>query len=237
MKRLAIVGSAPGKQDAPYSDKRYDIWAISGAAFSESLDGVQKPDTEDNSWNSVTRVDVFFEMHKRDVFGPRVDALNRSGRPVYMQKVEPCVPHSLPYPIEAIAAELGDEFSSSVDYMMAAAIYFGYDEIRLYGIIMGHKSEYARQRPGLKYWIGVARAKGIAVWAPEITQLTTPLTRYGYDDHDAICAMIEAKKKALDADMDAQEQKIKDLRAGYYQLRGASIYCDEIIATIRGGLL
>ena len=120
--------------------------------------------------------------------------------------------------------------------LMALAIWEGYEEIRLYGIVMGHKTEYARQRPGLKYWIGFARARGISVWAPEITQLTKPIYRYGYDDHDKICAMIDEKKKSLESDMEAQEQKIRDARAGYYQLRGASIYCDEIMAMIRGGL-
>ena len=235
-KKLCIIGSAPSKADAPYQDESFDIWAISGAIFSESLSGAAKPDTETNSWNSVHRVDVFFEMHKRDKFIAKLVQLALTKKPIIMQKHESDIPMSDPFPADEIAVKLGEDYSSSIAYMLAYAIYLEYTEIHMYGIILMHETEYIRQRPGVKYYLGVARAKGIKVWAPENTQLTCSRWRYGYDDHDDICGQILARKKSLEEDMKRQEQVITDARAGYFQLRGAAIECDELITEIKGGL-
>jgi len=235
-KKLCIIGSAPSKCDAPYLDKSFDIWAISGAVFSESLDGVRKPDTEDNSWNSVLRVDTFFEMHKRNKFEAKVDKLATCGKPVLMQRKEKDIPTSKAYPIEEVADATGEEFFCTISYMLALAIYRGYTEIHMYGIILLHDTEYMRQRPSVKYYIGFARAKGIKVWAPKNTQLTESAWRYGYDDQDDICGQIEALRTGLEDDIKKQEQVIADARAGYFQLRGAEMYCKTIIAEIKGGL-
>lgn len=235
-KKLCIIGSAPSKADAPYDDTSFDMWAISGAVFSESLGEHAVPDTEDNSWNSVHRIDVFFEMHKRPVFAEKIASLAKCGKPVIMQRVEHDIPTSQPYPVDEVASELGEDFSSSIAYMLALAIHLGYEEIRLYGVILMHKTEYVRQRPGVKYYLGVARAKGIRVWAPEETQLTGSLWRYGYDDHDALCARIMAKKDTIDEDIKNQTKAIEAAQATLWQLRGAAITCDNLVAEIKGGL-
>lgn len=235
--KLCIIGSAPSKADAPYADKDFDIWAISGAVFSDSLDGIRKPDTEDNSWNSVSRVDVIFEMHKRPLFIPKLERLAACNRPVIMQRTERDIPTSQIYPADEIAEKIGEDFSSSIAYMLAYALYLGYSEIRLYGIVLMHDTEYVRQRPGVKYYLGIARALGVKVWAPDNVQLTIPGWRYGYDDQDTICALIAARKKSLDDDIEKQKKIIEDARSAFFQLRGASIDCSEIMMEIKGGLV
>jgi len=222
--------------DAPYDDKSFDIWAISGAVFSESLHGEIKQATQENKWNDVHRIDALFEMHKRDTFAEKVEKLAKCKTPVIMQKAEDDIPTSEAYPVEEVAKALGEEFSSTIAYMLALAIYRGYEEIRVYGVYLMHETEYLSQRPGFKYYLGIARAKGIKVWADENTYLTSPAWRYGYDDIDKICYKINARKKKLEEDMAAQAKVIEDNRAIYFQLRGAAQDCADIIAEIRGGL-
>lgn len=234
--KLCIIGSAPSKSEAPYSDKAFDVWAISGAVASESRNGNQVPATDDNKWNDVHRVDVYFEMHKLDAHPECVEKLATCKRPVITLKKEKAIPTSEAYPADEVAEALGEEFSSSIAYMMALGIYLGYKEIRLYGVYLMHETEYLSQRPGFKYYLGVARAKGIKVWVQENTFLTCPSRRYGYDDVDQICAVIEARKKRIEADMAAQSKVVEDARAVYFQLRGAAQDCADIIVELKGGI-
>lgn len=235
-KKLCIIGSAPSKSEAPYSDASYDIWAISGAVHSESLGGALACDTEENSWNSVHRVDAFFEMHKRPTFAQKLDKLANCGKPVIMQRRERDIPTSEAYPADEIAEAIGDEFTSTIAYMLAYGIYLGYEQIDLYGVILAHKTEYIRQRPSVKYYIGVARAKGIKVWAPDDTQLTSVKWRYGYDDQDSICGTILERKETIEDDIKNQTKLIEQAQAILRRLEGANITCDNIISDIKGGL-
>ncbi|MBE3143209.1 MAG: hypothetical protein IMZ61_04695 [Planctomycetes bacterium] len=234
--RLCIVGSAPNKSEAPYDDLSFDIWAISGAAFSGSLGQDRIPETDDNKWHSVHRVDAYFEMHKRNLFLDKLEALKVCGLPVIMQRVEPDIPTSEEYPVELIANELGEEFSSTVAFMFAYAIFMGYDEIRFYGIYLLHDTEYTRQRAGFKYYLGIARGMGISVWAPDNTYLTRPAWRYGYDDIDEICGNMELRKKSLEDQMNKQKQVVEDARQVFFQFRGAAQDCADNIDEIKRGL-
>ncbi len=235
-KKVCIIGSTPSMKDAPYGDKSWDIWAISGAVASESL-GAQKVDvTPENKWNAVHRVDVFFEMHKPRYHPQCLGKLAVCGKPVVMLRQEKSIPTSIAYPIEEVADALGEEFSSSVAYMFALAIYLGYEEIRFYGIYLMHETEYLSQRPAFKYYLGVARAKGIKVWADEATHLTCPAWRYGYDDVDIICRYLEDRKASIEDQMNKQKQAVEDARQVFFQLRGAAQDCADNIAEIKGGL-
>jgi len=234
--KLCIVGSAPSKADAPYDDKDFDIWAISGAAFSESLDGVRKENTEENGWNCLTRYDVLFEMHKRHKYLEKLSRLASCGKPVIMQRVERDIPTSQAFPADEIADKLGDDFFCTISYMLAYGIFLGYTEIRLYGIILLHDTEYMRQRPSVKYYLGVAHALGVKVWAPENTQLTSSAWRYGYDDQDDICGKIVERKLTIAEDIRNQTKAIEAAQATLWQLRGGLITCDNMIDDIKGGL-
>ncbi|MFA5165412.1 MAG: hypothetical protein WC481_07610 [Candidatus Omnitrophota bacterium] len=235
-KRLCIVGSAPSKADAPYGDKSFDIWAISGAVFSESLNGVKKENTEDNSWNDVTRYDVLFEMHKRNKFLPKLAKLAECGKPVIMQRVERDIPTSQSFPLDEVSDAVGADFFCTISYMLAYAIYLGYEEIKLYGIIMAHETEYIRQRPSVKFYLGIAHARGVKVWAPEETQLTHSAWRYGYDDHDDLCGVILARKADILREIEAQKKVQADANATLWQLSGGQIACENLLLEIKGGL-
>lgn len=68
------------------------------------------------------------------------------------------------YPYNEIVKEFKtDYFSNTIDFMMALAIYEGYQEINLYGVNMAHETEYAYQKAGVDFWCGMAMGRGIKV--------------------------------------------------------------------------
>jgi hypothetical protein len=100
--------------------------------------------------------------------------------PVYMQEVDPLIPTSVRYPIEAITARWRPYFTSTVPYMIALAVHEGVDELGLLGIYLNTSQEYRDHRPCVEYWIGVAEAQGVTVLLPDDTDIAVaPL--YGYN--------------------------------------------------------
>lgn len=67
------------------------------------------------------------------------------------------------FPYEEIAKEYGDYFGSTVSYMLAYAIYSGYERICLYGIDSYSEWHYLNDKHYISYWLGVASGKGIKV--------------------------------------------------------------------------
>lgn len=119
---------------------------------------------------------------------------NNNTVPVYMQQHYEDVPASVAYPLEEITQTLlpylwrNDEldfeaakpyFTSTTAYMIALAIYKGFQEIRIYGVEMASDTEYVRQRDGVTFWLGVAIGRGINVVLQKRSLLMSgPL--YGY---------------------------------------------------------
>lgn len=74
------------------------------------------------------------------------------------------IPTSISYPIGEVIDALGvDYFTNSIDYMIAYAIYIEADEINLYGVNLVNDSEYAFEKPGVDFWVGYAKGRGIRV--------------------------------------------------------------------------
>ena len=106
-----------------------------------------------------------------------IRALARCGVPVYMQAVDERIPTSVRFPFEAITESLGLPdvnghkrlyLTSSPAWMMALALYEHkcgqtISEIRLAGIEMLIGTEYARQKPCIEWWLGLAMGMGIEV--------------------------------------------------------------------------
>lgn len=227
-KKVSIVGSAPSKANAPYADMNYDIWCISGAVYSQSLGKVKYPDTEENGWNSVYRIDLLFEMHKPSIFADKIELLNMLGIPVMMQRKWLSIKSSIPYPADEVAEKIGDEFTSSIAYMMAYAIYKGYQEIRLDGVLMRHDSEYAYQRPGIKYYMGVARGLGIKVIVEPLSLLDGSQWRYGYDDIDRAKALIDKRIKIVKNSIEKEKIEIEKHTFALRQAEGAVLLSERL---------
>lgn len=68
------------------------------------------------------------------------------------------------YPLKEIINEFKTEYvCNTICYMIALAIYWGYDRIRLYGVDQPVGSPWMEDRTGVEYWIGRAQERGIEV--------------------------------------------------------------------------
>ena len=77
-----------------------------------------------------------------------------------------------------------DYFGSTTDYAIALAIDSGAEEINLWGLNVLHWSEYAKQKPSMEFWLGVAKGAGIVVHVHgDRSELLYTQDRrvYGYD--------------------------------------------------------
>lgn len=128
-----------------------------------------------DSFLRVPKVTHTFHMHDMDEYyenerthsSTKLCAIHGKEKPemefysLYEWKM---VPHSKAYPLDEIVNHFGVcYFNSTLDYMLAFAIYSGATEISLYGVNMTQKEEWRSQKPGVEFWIGVAMGKGIKV--------------------------------------------------------------------------
>ena len=173
--KVSIVGFCNTSRDyTPYKDPDMEVWGLNrGAIF-------------------MPNADRWFEMHGRNIYtmqqrrpGRHVDWLNNFNGPVYMHQVFEDVKNSVALPLQELADDLGIHLwrvdkagkqtdttgepylSSSIAYEIALAIWEGFKEIHLYGVDLNTESEYAWQKPGVEYLLGVAVGRGIKVVLPD----------------------------------------------------------------------
>jgi hypothetical protein len=85
-------------------------------------------------------------------------------------------------------------FTSSMDYMIALAIYEGFWQIEFYGIELKEKTEYEMQKASMEFWVGLARGCGIRMLIPSKSQLcNAPL--YGLGEAQMIAVQIPEQLK------------------------------------------
>lgn len=96
-------------------------------------------------------------------------------KPVYRWAVDPAMPSSVVYPHGPVRALFGGTrlFCSTLDWMLALAIYQGYDQIDLYGWRMANPL-YHHQVGSAQWWIEQATKRGITVTHNSASRLTRP---------------------------------------------------------------
>lgn len=186
IKKVAIVGGAPSRKEAPISDPTWEIWGLGPRQL------------------KLPRVTRWFEMHSKEqlinyydvvrggYFKKHWTFLQRLKCPVYTQRTFPDLPNSVEYPLEDVIEDVGKCFTSSVSYMLGLAIHEKFEGIGMWGVNMASKKEYKYQWPAVQYLLALARKRGIHVYLPESCPITIPkkpkLVKtkilYGYDwDH------------------------------------------------------
>lgn len=114
-------------------------------------------------------------------------------RPIYQWEVNPEIPGSRAYPIEAIRAYFGDDaedaryparvesdFWGSLPWMLALAIYEGFEAIDLFWFVVDTQC-HEKQIPSVRYWIGQARGRGIRVTVHGDSSLKPSGLLYGFE--------------------------------------------------------
>ena len=185
MRQIAIVGTEISSRDLIPWDEDVDIWALN-----------ESPGNP-NKW--VRRCNGTFQLHSPEIYKSphnRTDPLHwewlksEKDFPVYMQEVDPEVPGSTKYPLDEINklflsnlrwndGEVIQFYTSTISYMIALAVYKGYEKIRLYGIEMSSSTEYQYQRDNVAFWAGVASQ--YAIVEMNCAQGIFDQLKYGYD--------------------------------------------------------
>ncbi len=112
--------------------------------------------------------------------------------PVWATKHYEEIPLSKAFPIRAVEEHFGlpeSNFTSTIAYMLAHAIYEGYEQIIIHKMLMSPGSlEYYCQKAGLDFWCGIAIGRGIALVKDRQSFLCAPHLwepgLYGYQISD-----------------------------------------------------
>ena len=230
--KVAIVGFAGTRDEAPFNDPNYEIWTVN------------------NLHRFVPRQDRIFQLHQRWEWEPgtqvdqaahnvplqeHVDFMRTCGLPVYTVEVFPDIPTSIRYPLELMTEEFGlprtghedpkhkDAYwTNSISFMIALAIYEGFKVIEIYGVDMAVGTEYNEQRPSCEYYIGIAKGRGIDVRLPASSDLLKARHVYGFHA-DSIAAwkqklqrtVTEMERRKIESDNAIrQQQSVSDKYEG-----------------------
>lgn len=188
--KVAIVGTADcSRHKAPYDNESWEIWSLGANA------------------RDIPRYDRWFEFHTQRVlrnanswetifpfFGQCGDKLTLG---------HPCteLPKAKLYPLEEIKVRFGNYFTSSIAYMIALAIHEGAKEIGIWGISMLADEEYARQRPCVEYYIGIAQGMGINVVIAEESPVLRAERMYAFE-YCELSAEIAQMTREIDASVE-----------------------------------
>jgi hypothetical protein len=158
---ISIVGKGSGFEDAPCEG---EVWGITQVILS-------------------VPVSMVIDMNDYSLWGEQEAEDARAARLLAGKLRIPCIDRGN-YPLKDIIDYFNvDYFSNTVDYALALAIFKGATEINLYGVNMKNETEYAYQKPGVEFWVGMAMGKGIKV-IPHGEHTTILKTRdgllYGY---------------------------------------------------------
>jgi len=192
--KVVICGFAPSScEDVRhyYGNGAYEIWGLNQLYM-------QMPHIADHA----TR---WFQIHHRSSYDANANRdishhdwmKNQRNFPIYMQKREPDIPLSLEFPKDEIMAHFGNYFTNSISWMIAVAIYEGFEEIVLLGVDMSTDGEYAYERPSVEFFCGWARGRDIKLIIPEKSDIMKTLWVYPFDDTAPFRAKIQARRMEL----------------------------------------
>lgn len=155
---MVIIGKARGWEDAP---EEGECWGITQLILRRN----------------VTRV---IDMNDYSLWGKKEAEEAARARQRAMDLDVPYIDLES-YPLQEVIKFFGtDYFNSTVDYAIALAVYEDFKKIDLYGMNMTAGSEYLHQKPGIEFWVGIAKGKGIEVNICGNLLMTIDNKLYGY---------------------------------------------------------
>lgn len=235
-KKVAIVGCADSKNDAPFKDDEFEIWGVN------NLFPLIEAHPDRYRWfeiHDITKDGDTFKRRDNPVFRGQVvneyltqlgDWANKINCPVYMQKPWDVVPTSMAYPLKQILEKFGNYFTNSISWMLALAIHEGFEEIHVYGVDMAVDTEYHHQRPSCEYFLGLARGMGIKIYIPDTADLLKVRFLYGFDEpkETAFDKKIASIQKMMGTKRAKEEHNSKVAEAKIQQYIGAEQALREV---------
>lgn len=230
-KNVILTGTAPTLNITPWDKEDTDFWGCAPVITHKPAEG--------------KRFDVLFEMHKSE-YWQQADVIKRlngytekHNNIMVMQDSYYQYKNSFKYPLKEIQEmanhpKLSKYFTSSIAFMIALAIYLGYERIDLYGCHMSsEEEEYSGQRSCCEAWLNYGLGKGIDYWLPDESDIMKSAYIYGYEqEKDTLLTTINVKQGFQNA-VNEIEKKYEAIKEDLWQHRGAVKGADIIIKEIR----
>lgn len=228
-RKVAIIGFAPSSMmDAQtiVGDSDFEIWPLNQLYI--AYPGIGQHATRWFQLHNKSSYDQAVRDHKHSEWLGSVKEF-----PIYMQRKEPDIPMSIPYPIDEICKTFGYYFTNSISWMIALALYEhmkygGLEALHIYGVDMAQDDpvggEYSTQRPSCEWLIGWAQAMlgREKVYIPAKSDLLKALWLYPFEDDQPFINKITGRIQELRGQagqLGQQEQAVHDQRM---QLLGAA---------------
>lgn len=226
--KIAIIGTAPGWEAAPFADETWEIWGIS------------------RMFDRIPRWDAWFELHRTEEIGKswepgneEVEQAQRSvylewlrdqTKPVFVHEPTKYAPRAMPFPFEAICDAFPRAYyTNTISWLIAFAILRRPQTIGVWGVDMELSSEYGHQRPSCEYWLGMAEGLGIGTVVPERSDLLKARQRYALDRDTGFMAKIRAKRDIVKQIDQQSEEAIFERQIAKAGAQGALEMLDYVI--------
>jgi len=150
MKSVTILGMGATSIKCPYEG---EIWGVNQV------------------YKTAKRLDKLFISDRKNKPGGGVawdfESMNKINIPIVSLHRFNELKNLVHYPYDRIVEKfdgMGKEFfTNTICYMLAYALYKGYEKIRMYGVDMATSMEYILERGGIEYWVGRAEGMGVKV--------------------------------------------------------------------------
>ncbi len=261
-KRVIILGSGPTDREAPIEEARAagtEIWGLNAVHrkfdpwlftrfFQIHRKGtneghIDEPDHEAwlKSWGTNRYKKWVEDWGNYSPEAPKEEG-HKDPAPIYMISESDQIPASIAYPIEEVAEKLGPMgrkyFTNTIDFMLALAIYEGFNEVFLYGIDLTSDGdgEYTKMRQSLEYYVGVMHGRGIEYFIPQRSALCKADRIYGYEEKSQqntnLLKLLQGMTKEIDKELKNSDQKRVESVAEVNACRGGLKALDAITTII-----
>jgi hypothetical protein len=225
-KKVILLGTANTLKITPWDKDDIDYWACAPVTTYKEAEG--------------HRIDVLFEMHHMEYWLTVIDRLNSimdksSNSVILMQQQVPQIKNSHAYPLKEIQEfvshpKLRKYFTSTIAYMIALAVYLGYEDIELYGIHMAaEEEEYSLQRSCCEAWLNFALGKGISYWLPDESSIMSSDHLYGYEQQKGILLDLMHQKDGYQNGVAELEKQFEKLKEDLFTQKGAVLAMGQMI--------
>lgn len=231
--KVAVVGFTTHNQLAPWQDEAWDLKGLNDlhSNFEAYRPGIFTTDRVE--WYQLHR-DQNGAFH--GVRDPNhMQWMQAQSCPIWMWQPHPLITSSRAFPLTEILSAplchgrtLSPEgyYNNSISWMIAHAIYQGYQTIGVWGVDMAlegvhGQSEYGHQRPSVEYIIGVARGLGVEVVLPDESEICRSAFLYGYDNVTPVRRKLLARVDHLKQQEQDVTNDYEAVKRGMHECRGA----------------
>lgn len=203
MKTICLFGGCNRlNEDLPYhtpeKDKMYVGYAIWNMGY------IERAELMDGCKNFIIDIHT---LHTRKP--GYIDWLKQIDAVKLLQKTNQDIPDSFAFPLEEIILKFNSRyFLSSFAYMIAWAIFQGYERIEIYKTNMIYGDDLI-QRYNFEYWIGRAKGAGIEVVTTEQCDLLKCGAMYGYEVDNTLGVYIQRYISILTSNIKVDINNIK----------------------------